>query len=122
VQNRTYLDAGVGRRLSQNVLASDYRPKLNQQAGDKKLKVSLMEQSLQPEQEKLIASLRALVNDESLRAEQRLCVRCGAAMQYFDATFWLYETDLGWNVRLPFCPCEQKSTERPTSPVQTVSL
>ena len=80
-----------------------------------------MGQSLQPEQEKLIASFRALGNDESLGAEQRLCVRCGAVMQYVDATFWLYETDLGWSIRLPFCPCEEKSTEKPTSPERTLS-
>jgi hypothetical protein len=39
VRNRTYLDAKTDRRLTQNVLASDYRPKLSQQAGGMKLKV-----------------------------------------------------------------------------------
>ncbi len=82
-----------------------------------KLWVCVMGQTVQTEQEKLIASLTALLADEGLRADQqRLCLRCGAVMQHLDATFWLYESDREWRVRLPFCPCEQKST----SPVQTL--
>ena len=82
-----------------------------------KLTVSLMGQSLQTDQEKLIASLTALVADENLRAgQQRRCSRCGAVMQHIDATFWLYESDSGWSVRLPFCACENT----PTSPVRTL--
>jgi len=77
---------------------------------------SLMGQSLQTEQEKLIASLTALVADENLRAnQQRRCSLCGAVMQHIDATFWLYESDSGWSVRLPICPCENT-----TSPVRTL--
>jgi hypothetical protein len=82
-----------------------------------KLKVSLMGQSLQSEQEKLIASLTALVADEGLRAEpERRCSRCGAVMQHIDVTFWLYETDSEWSVRLPICTCEETST----SPIRTL--
>jgi hypothetical protein len=75
-----------------------------------------MGQSLQVEQEMLIASLTALFTDEGLRADQpRRCSRCGAVMQHIDATFWLYESESGWNVRLPMCTCEETST----SPVRT---
>jgi len=60
--------------------------------------VSSRSRSLQTEQEKLIASLTALVADENLRAkQQRRCSRCGAVMQHIDATFWLYESDSGWS-------------------------
>jgi hypothetical protein len=75
-----------------------------------------MGQSLQIEQEKLIACLTALFTDEGLRADQqRPCSRCGAVMQHINATFWLYESESGWSVRLPICNCE----ETPTSPVRT---
>lgn len=77
----------------------------------------LMELSLQTKREQLFESFRALVNEECLRAGQkRLCVHCGAEMQYVDVIFWLHETDLGCSVRLPFCPCKAKST----SPVRTL--
>jgi hypothetical protein len=81
-----------------------------------KLKRCPME-SVQTKQEKLIASLTALVADENQLAEQqRRCSRCGAVMQHIDTTFWLYESDSGWSVRLPICACEGAST----SPVRTV--
>ena len=111
MRKRTYVDAKTDRRLTQNVLASGYRLKSNPQSGNMKLTGVLMDQSLQTEQEKLIASLTALVADENLRAEQqRRCSRCGAVMQHIDVTFWLYESESGWSVRLPICTCEGTST------------
>jgi hypothetical protein len=63
---------------------------------------------LATKQEELIASLKALFSDKSLHAEQQqLCIRCGAVMQYLDATFSLYESDFRWSVRLPYCPCDE---------------
>ena len=79
--------------------------------------VGAMGHSLQVEREQIVASLTALVADENLRAgQQRLCSRCGAVMQHIDVTFWLYESDSGWSVRLPICACEDTST----SPVRTL--
>lgn len=61
--------------------------------------------------EEIIASLRALTSSHSLPIDrQDVCVRCGAAMQYVDATFWLDESDSSWSVRLPYCTCEDHST------------
>ena len=78
--------------------------------------VATMGHSLRSEREQIVASLRELFTSQSLRPERRdVCVRCGTAMQYLDATFWLYETDSAWSVHLPFCACEDKST----SPVHT---
>jgi hypothetical protein len=117
VRNRTYLDAKTDRRLTQNVLASDYRPKSNRQTGRYETEGDLMGQHLQTEQEKFIASVTALFADEGLRADKkRRCSRCGAVMQHIDATFWLYESESGWSVRLPMCSCEETST----SPVRTL--
>jgi hypothetical protein len=36
-------------------------------------------------------------------------------MQYLDATFWLYQTDWEWSVRLPFCACENDSAPTDTT-------
>ena len=73
--------------------------------------VGTMGHSLRSEREQIVASLRELFTSQSLRPERRdVCVRCGTAMQYLDATFWLYETDSAWSVRPPFCICEDKST------------
>ena len=85
-----------------------------------KLGVS-MEQSLQTKQEGLFESFRALVAEENLRSEQRRCVRCGAAMQYVDVTFWLHETDLGCNARLPFCLCEETSPSPVRNPARNAA-
>lgn len=68
-----------------------------------------MEQPPQTKRERLFESFRALVTEEHLRSEQRCCVRCGAAMQFIDVTFWLHETDMGCSARLPFCLCEETS-------------
>ena len=77
----------------------------------------LMGQSFQVEQEELVASLKALFTDECLRAEkERVCSRCGAVMQHMDVTFWLYESESAWSVRLPVCGCEETST----SPIPTL--
>ena len=66
-----------------------------------------MGHSLQSERKQIVASLIAFLTSQSLRPEPRdVCARCGTAMQYLDATFWLYETDSAWSVRLPFCICE----------------
>jgi hypothetical protein len=32
------------------------------------------------------------------------CERCGSIMEYFNAHFWFYETEMAWNIPLPFCP------------------
>jgi hypothetical protein len=32
------------------------------------------------------------------------CERCGSTMEYFNAHFWFYETEMAWNIPLPFCP------------------
>ena len=72
--------------------------------------------SLSSDRKQIVASLTELFTSKSLSSERRdVCLRCGTAMQYLDATFWLYETDSAWCVRLPFCTCEDKST----SPVRT---
>jgi len=32
------------------------------------------------------------------------CERCGSTMEYSDAHFWLYETQMQWTIPLPHCP------------------
>jgi hypothetical protein len=66
-----------------------------------------MDRSPQTNRKKLIESLTAFLADESLRAGQCFCPLCGAGMQSFKATLWVSGTDRGWNVRLPFCTCQQ---------------
>ena len=69
-----------------------------------------MGHSLSSDREQIVASLTELFTSESRRSEGRdVCLRCGTAMHYLDATFWLYETDSAWSVRLPFCACEDIS-------------
>jgi hypothetical protein len=63
-------------------------------------------------QQKIADALEDFFSGESLRGEPERCSRCGAAMQYRTATFWLYGTDSAWNMRVPTCTCAS-----PTSPV-----
>ena len=32
------------------------------------------------------------------------CERCGSTMEYFNAHFSFYETEMEWTIPLPFCP------------------
>jgi hypothetical protein len=40
---------------------------------------------------------------------QQVCSRCGSSMQSIDATFFLYGTELNWQVSVPVCSCELES-------------
>ena len=62
--------------------------------------------SSQNEQQKLHQSFKNFLMAESSRAQKEgTCVRCGAPVQFMDATFWLNGDDSGWNVRIPICSC-----------------
>jgi hypothetical protein len=78
--------------------------------------VEAMDDSLKSKRELIVASLTELFTRQSICSERSdVCVRCGAAMQYLDATFWLYQTDWEWSVRLPFCACENDSAPTDTT-------
>jgi len=36
-----------------------------------------------------------------------VCQHCGEIMQYIDLACWLYQTDAGGTLRVPFCACEE---------------
>lgn len=45
-----------------------------------------------------------------------ICMRCGSAMQFADATFSLWNGDRSWNIPLPFCRyCDFETLQLPRS-------
>jgi hypothetical protein len=62
--------------------------------------------------EAFLQSLKDFFETQSADDHQaeRLCPRCGAAVRFVHTTFWLYETDSSWDLRVPVCACASRST------------
>jgi len=57
------------------------------------------------ERVKLVQQLADFLDSESiLRHKKSNCERCGSKMQYREFQFWLADTQMTWNIRLPVCP------------------
>jgi len=91
---RTYLNPKADRHPILTGLLSIYSSPPN-----------FMEHTNKIVQQKIVEALEDFFTVESLSDEPPYCSRCGAAMQYRDATFWLYGTDSAWNLRVPMCAC-----------------
>jgi hypothetical protein len=75
--------------------------------------------------EEFLQSLKDFFEARSAEDHQaeRLCPRCGAAMRLVHTTFWLYETDSSWDLRVPVCACASRSTRgTPDSPTVSEEL
>jgi len=55
--------------------------------------------------EELLQSIKHFLDLQSIAPlPPTQCERCGSTMEYSDAHFWLYETEMQWSVPLPHCP------------------
>ena len=53
----------------------------------------------------LIRTLEDLLYSQSLQQQENArCAQCGAEIHYIHALFWLVETQMAWDIRLPSCP------------------
>ena len=75
--------------------------------------------------EEFLQSLKDFFEAQSAedRQAERLCPRCGAAMRLVHTTFWLYETDCSWDLRVPVCACAstRATPDSPTVPEELLA-
>ncbi len=54
-------------------------------------------------QARILQSINDFFAVECSRQKPQPCSRCGCLMQLFEGHFWLYGTEMRWNMPVPFC-------------------
>jgi hypothetical protein len=73
-----------------------------------------------PTKAQVLQSIKDFLTDESTHSKPRQCRLCGLAMRFVEANFLLRDSEMSWNVSLPFCPVCDREILKDMSQAETI--